>query len=167
MRISPFTIALGKLLSFVRPRSRFRKRTNPTHSSRNPDALSRGAQDPLIRNSLTAAWYFAMRAALETAWELAEQIACPLLVLQAGSDLIVDPHAPHAWLERVGSLDKTLRVLPDHYHELLNEIDWANTLADMLDWLELRVLESSRAAARVLECSPAAANGLFPLRETA
>ena len=177
MRISPFTIALGKLLSLVRPRSRFRKRTDPTHSSRNPDALSRGAADPLIRNSLTAAWFFAMRAALETAWELAEQIACPLLVLQAGSDLIVDPHAPHAWLERVGSLDKTLRVLPDHYHELLNELDWANTLADMLDWLELRVLESSRAAARVLECSPAAArvlecspaaaNGLFPLRETA
>ena len=66
-------------------------------------------------------------------------------MLQAGSDLIVDPHAPHAWLERVASIDKTLRVLPDHYHELLNEMDWANTLADMLDWLELRVMERNAA----------------------
>jgi lysophospholipase len=147
VRVSPFTVALARILSIVRPKSRFRKRINPAHSSRNPDALSRGAQDPLIRQSLTAAWYFAMRSALQTVWDLAEQIACPLLVLQAGSDLIVDPAAPLAWLERVASTDKTLRILPDHFHELLNEIDWANTLADMLDWFEPRVLGYSEATA--------------------
>jgi lysophospholipase len=157
VRISPITVALARILSVVRPKSRFRKRIDPAYSSRNPDALSRGAQDPLMRQSLTAAWYFAMRAALQAAWDLAERIACPLLVLQAGSDLIVDPHAPHAWLERVASIDKTLRVLPDHYHELLNELDWANTLADMLDWLELRVLEGSTAGG----------TAMLPLRETA
>jgi lysophospholipase len=147
VRVSPFTVALARILSIVRPKSRFRKRINPAHSSRNPEALFRGAQDPLIRQSLTAAWYFAMRSALQTVWDLAEQIACPLLVLQAGSDLIVDPAAPLAWLERVASTDKTLRILPDHFHELLNEIDWANTLADMLDWFEPRVLGYSEATA--------------------
>jgi alpha-beta hydrolase superfamily lysophospholipase len=157
VRVSPITVALARILSVVRPKSRFRKRIDPAYSSRNPEALSRGAQDPLMRQSLTAAWYFAMRAALQAAWDLAERIACPLLVLQAGSDLIVDPHAPHAWLQRVASIDKTLRVLPDHYHELLNELDWANTLADMLDWLELRVLEGSTAGGAAM----------LPLRETA
>jgi lysophospholipase len=146
VRVSPFTVALARILSVVRPLSRFRKRIDPAHSSRNPEALSRGAEDPLIRQSLTAAWYFAMRSALQTAWDLAEQIACPLLVLQAGSDLIVDPEAPLAWLERVASTDKTLRILPDHFHELLNEIDWANTLADLLDWFEPRVLGHGKAA---------------------
>jgi lysophospholipase len=155
--VSPITVALARILSIVRPKSRFRKRIDPAYSSRNPDALSRGAQDPLMRQSLTAAWYFAMRAALQAAWDLAGRIACPLLVLQAGSDLIVDPHAPHAWLERVASIDKTLRVLPDHYHELLNEIDWANTLADMLDWLELRVMERNAAGG----------SAALPLREIA
>lgn len=168
LRISPFTIALGRLLSVVRPKSRFRKRTDPAYSSRNPDALSRGAQDPLIRQTLTAAWYFAMRAALRSAWELAEQIACPLLVLQAGSDQIVDPHAPHAWLQRVASPDKTLRVLPDHYHELLNEIDWADTLADMLDWLDLRLVErEAMPRTGVIGNTTAVSNAAFPLRESA
>jgi lysophospholipase len=161
VKVNPVTVALARVLSLVRPKSRFRKKIDPAYSSRNPAALRRGAQDPLIRQSLTAAWYFAMRAALRTAWDLAGRIACPLLVLQAGCDRIVDPLAPHAWIERVASLDKTLRILPDHYHELLNEIDWANTLADLLDWLELRLRQQS-AGARALPAPTA-----IPLRETA
>lgn len=157
LHISPFLVAAAKLLTYVRPKSRFRKRTNPALSSRDPVAVLRRADDPMIRQSLTAAWFFAMRSALQTVWELAEHIACPLLVLQAGSDQIVDPQAPYKWIERVGSADKTLRVLPDHYHELLNEIDWPNTLADLLDWLELRVLKRSSITG----------NALFSLRETA
>jgi lysophospholipase len=158
--ISPLTVALARLLWLVRPRSRFRKRTRPEHNSRSELARARGAADPLIRQSVTAAWYFAMRSALRAAWEAAGTIACPVLVLQAGSDLIVDPHAPRAWLQRVASLDKTLRIFPDHYHELLNEIDWSNTLADMLDWLERRhARDESRGLPDVP--APSAAGILF------
>jgi alpha-beta hydrolase superfamily lysophospholipase len=139
VRISPFTVALARLVSLVRPRTTFRKRTKREDSTRNREALIRGDADPLIREWVTAAWYFAMRHALRTVWDLAEQVSCPTLVLQAGSDLIVDPEAPHGWLQRVGSSDKAIRIFPDHYHELLNEIDWSNTLADMLDWLEQRL----------------------------
>jgi lysophospholipase len=152
VRISPITVALARLVSLVRPRSRFRKRTKREDSTRNQEALSRGSADPLIRESVTAAWYFAMRHALRTAWDLAEQVSCPILVLQAGTDLIVDPAAPQGWLQRVGSADKAIRMFPDHYHELLNESDWSNTLADMLDWLEERLIA---AASTTLELAPA------------
>jgi lysophospholipase len=146
LRISPVTVALAKLVSIVRPRSRFRKRTRREDSTRNEAALNRDAADPLIGHSVTAAWYFAMRQALRTAWELAEQVTCPTLVMQAGADLIVDPSAPHGWLQKIASTDKTLRVFPDHYHELLNEIDWSNTLADLLDWLEQRLIVPTGAS---------------------
>jgi len=147
IQISPLTAVLGRLLSYVRPRSRFRKRTRREHATRNADFLAREAEanDPLIHQTVTAAWYFAMRAALRRAWENAERVACPVLILQAGCDLVVDPAAPNDWLRRVGSSDKTLRVLPEHYHELLNEIDWTNTLADMLDWLEHRIRRGQSA----------------------
>jgi lysophospholipase len=140
VRISPITVAVARLISLVRPRSRFRKRTKREDSTRNQEALIRGDADRLIRESVTAAWYFAMRQALRAVWDLAGQISCPILVMQAGADLIVDPAAPQGWLQRVGSADKSLRMFPDHYHELLNEIDWSNTLADMLDWLEQRLI---------------------------
>jgi lysophospholipase len=148
-RISPFTVALARLISLVRPRSRFRKRTKREDSTRNEEALTRGDADRLIRESVTAAWYFAMRHALRTVWDLAEQISCPILVMQAGADLIVDPAAPQGWLQRVGSADKSLRMFPDHYHELLNEIDWSNTLADLLDWLEQRLVAPGGSLLRV------------------
>ncbi len=139
--VSPVTVALARLLSLVRPRSRFRKRTRADQGTRNLEILSRDAADPLIRQSVTAAWYFAMRAALRSAWNLSEKIACPVLVLQAGTDFIVDPHAPHEWLQQVASTDKTLRVFPEHYHHLLSEIDWPFTLDGLLDWLEPRVVQ--------------------------
>jgi lysophospholipase len=162
VRISPITVAVARLISLVRPRSRFRKRTKREDSTRNQEALIRGDADRLIRESVTAAWYFAMRQALRTVWDLAEQISCPILVMQAGADLIVDPAAPQGWLQRVGSVDKSLRMFPDHYHELLNEIDWSNTLADMLDWLEQRLVVPrgsmlSMAAAPLQSALPAAA----------
>jgi len=143
IRISPMMVAMARLVSLVRPRSRFRKRTRREHATRNQEFLRRGDADPLIRESVTAAWFFAMRHALRTAWDLAERVTCPTLVLQAGCDLIVDPAAPEGWLQRVGSADKTIRMFPDHYHELLNELDWSNTLADMLDWLEQRLIVPS------------------------
>jgi lysophospholipase len=167
VRISPFTVALARLVSLVRPRSRFRKRTKREDSTRNQEALSRGEADPLIRESVTAAWYFAMRHALRSVWDVAGQISCPILVLQAGSDLIVDPEAPQGWLQRVASADKSLRIFPDHYHELLNELDWSNTLADMLDWLEQRLIVPSGPllplpGARVQPASLGSASPLSP-----
>jgi alpha-beta hydrolase superfamily lysophospholipase len=140
VQISPLTVAVAWLISLIRPHCRFRKRIRLEDSTRNQDAIVRAHADPLLRKSVTAAWYFAMRHALRTVWELAEQISCPVLVMQAGSDLIVDPAAPHGWLKRVGSADKAIRIFPDHYHELLNENDWSNTLADLLDWLEQRLI---------------------------
>jgi alpha-beta hydrolase superfamily lysophospholipase len=167
VRISPFTVALARLVSLVRPRSRFRKRTKREDSTRNQEALSRGEADPLIRESVTAAWYFAMRHAMRSVWDVAGQISCPILVLQAGSDLIVDPEAPQGWLQRVASADKSLRIFPDHYHELLNELDWSNTLADMLDWLEQRLIVPSGSllplpVARVQPASLGSASPLSP-----
>ncbi len=157
VRISPVTVALARLLSLVRPRSRFRKRTRREDSTRNQEALERGNADPLIRESVTAAWYFAMRHALHSAWDFAEQISCPTLVMQAGADLIVDPTAPNGWLQRVASSDKTIRMFPDHYHELLNEIDWSNTVADLLDWLEQRLIVPTGGGALSPRVQPAPA----------
>jgi lysophospholipase len=140
LSLSPLTIALGRILSVVRPQSRFYKRIAPENTTRNPEVLARRAQDPLIHPSVTAAWYFAMRAGLRAAWEAADRLFCPVLVMQAGADLVVDPAAAEPWLAKVASSDKTLRVFPEHYHELLNETDWAHTLGDMLRWFDRYVV---------------------------
>lgn len=130
------TVALGRVLSVIAPRTRFRSRIDPESITRSTDVLARRADDPLIHRSLTARWFFAMRAALNAAWRDAHRVTVPLLVVQAGADRIVSPHATRGWFEQTASADKTYRCLPDHYHEVLNEPDWPETLADIADWLE-------------------------------
>jgi len=153
VQISRFTIALGKAAALVYPQTRFRSRVDQDHTTRNADVLAKRAVDPYIHRSVTAGWYFAMEAALKRAWAQTASIRCPLLLLQAGEDRIVDPDVPRPWLDQVASSDKTFRLYPEHYHELLNEPDWPETIDLILNWLEERV---AAVAPRIREEEPRA-----------
>ncbi|HUG91471.1 MAG TPA: lysophospholipase [Planctomycetaceae bacterium] len=139
VRVPAGLFVLGRVLSFVAPRTRFQTRVDPSLTTRSLDVLARRLADPLIHRSVTAGWFFAMRRALRNAWREAPGLRVPLLVLQAGQDRIVDPDAAREWLASAGSADKTFRCLPEHYHELLNEPDWPETATLVADWLDGRV----------------------------
>ena len=141
------TVALGRVLSLIAPRARFRSRVDPAHITRCPHALARRAGDPLVHRSVTARWFFAMRAALRAAWGEAPRLALPLLLVQAGDDRIVDAAASEEWLRATASPDRVLRVLPRHYHEVLNEPDWQETADAIAAWLEQRLDRAAVARA--------------------
>jgi len=133
------TLALGRVLSIVAPRTRFRSRVDPSTTTRCPDALNRRLNDGLMHGSVTARWFYAMRSGLHLAWKAAHKITSPILILQAGLDEIVDPKAPELWLKRVPSSDAFFQCFPDHFHELLNEPDWPETAALISNWLQQRI----------------------------
>ncbi len=133
------TLALGRMLSILAPRVRFRSRVDPRLTTRCPIALERRLNDALIYRTVTARWFFAMQAGVQAAWKSAPAVQAPILILQAGADEIVDPQAPELWLKRVGSRDSAFRSFPDHLHELLNEPDWPATAGQIAGWLEDRV----------------------------
>lgn len=142
--ISPFTIALGKAASLVYPQARFKSRVDQSFTTRNEEVLQRRAVDPYNRRSVTAGWYFAMESAMKSVWSEATRILCPLLLMQAGDDHIVDPKASRPWFDTIASIDKSFHLFPEHYHELLNEPDWQQTAGSMMDWLDLRVGPQTR-----------------------
>lgn len=139
VEVDSWTLLLGKLMSKVLPTTRFRSRVPAEHTTSNPEVLARREQDPLIHRSVTARWFYQMQDALSDAWRDAPAVRLPLLVMQAGNDMIVDPLAPGVWMQTIDSDDKHLEVLDGHAHELLNETDWALTLDRVLDWLEARI----------------------------
>jgi lysophospholipase len=126
------------MLSVVAPRARFQSRVDPRKITSCPLALERRLNDALMHRTVTARWFFAMRAGLQSAWKAAGQINTPILILQAGADEIVVPKAPELWLSQVASPDATLHSFPGHLHELLNEPDWANTAGLISQWLSQR-----------------------------
>lgn len=139
VRVPNLTIGMGRMVSVVAPRTRFRSRVRSSDTTCNPVAIERRAKDPYQYNSVTAGWYFAMKSALQSAWDDAPKLRLPLLVMQAGEDRIVDPQAPEMWLAKTASTDKTFRCLPNSLHELFNEPEWEETTRWVVRWLDRRV----------------------------
>ena len=139
VKIDPFTWALGRLTSIVRPTTRFESKVPIEHTTRNTMILENRNNDPLIHRSVTAAWFFEMQRALRGAWTDAKNIKVPVLAMQAAADLIVKPEAVEPWLRQVGNRDRTFHWLAEHYHELLNETDWRRTLSTIFHWLNARM----------------------------
>lgn len=138
VRVQLFKRAIGKVCHLVAPATRFQTVVKTNEITRNPIARSLRARDPLMQRSVTAGWYYSIRRALLESLREAEQFTLPLLLLQGDADQIVDPHWPAQWVQRVGSTDCTLRMLPGIYHEVVNEPGWEQVAAEMLDWLESR-----------------------------
>jgi alpha-beta hydrolase superfamily lysophospholipase len=139
VRVDRMTMAVGKLLSHVLPRTRFRSKVDPSATTRSLEAIQRREIDPHNHRSVTARWFFEMRKALRNAWNETDRIQVPLLVIQGDQDRIVDPSVVEPWLDKVPVADKTLIRLPDHFHELHNEPDWQDTLQTIVAWLDARV----------------------------
>lgn len=148
VRVPRLTVAMGKVLSHVAPRTRFRSRVDPRDTTRNEEAVLRRLEDPLVQRSVTAGWYFATQRALAEAWRDAPSLNLPLLLLQAGEDRIVCPQAPAEWLTRVSSGDATCRMLPGSLHELLNEPEWQETVDSIAGWMKTRVNHPHYSASR-------------------
>lgn len=130
--------AAGEVLVRVSPRVRFRTHINPRNMTRDPAFLERRLADPLLLRSVTVRWFFAMQRCMQQVHRDAARLSCPMLAIQGSADRTVDPTALPGFLERTNSNDREVRVFPDHVHELLQESDWEQTAALILDWLAQR-----------------------------
>ncbi len=138
-RVPRFHRAVGRVCSVLAPCTRFRTTVQPHQITRNEVALRQRAQDPLMRRSVTARWFFRVQAAAVSAHRDAERIGIPVMLLQGDADEVVDPGAAESWIQCVGSADRTLRMLPDHLHELIHEPEWETTMDEILEWLDERL----------------------------
>lgn len=109
-----------------------------------PVTLYAGAQtDPALqhdprmyRGSLPLLLCASGARLMRTAWTRYPSWTTPVLVLHGGDDR---PEVSRAFYERIASADKTLRVVPDGLHELLNDTAAADTLALLLGWIDERI----------------------------
>jgi lysophospholipase len=127
---------LGRALCLIAPRARFRTGIKIEYLTRDPAFQAKRRSDPLIQNSITARWFFAMEQALRDVHRDAPRITCPVLAIQGLADQTVDPAALRAWWSRLGSTHKELIELPEHVHEILNEPDWKTSTDRIADWME-------------------------------
>ena len=63
----------------------------------------------------------------------------PCLILHGGDDQIVDKASAHYLYENISSEDKAIKIYDPFFHEILNEAEKDQVLADIHEWIEKRI----------------------------
>jgi alpha-beta hydrolase superfamily lysophospholipase len=103
--------------------------------ARDPAVLAGYQNDPL-RHALGTA-RFATEFLTTVAWiqQHAAELKVPLLLLQGGADRVSLPTGSQKFFADVTLADKTWKDYPDSYHEIFDDLDYQEVLADVSEWL--------------------------------
>jgi alpha-beta hydrolase superfamily lysophospholipase len=134
-----FVLAIIKGLSRIAPKLPILKLKNEDFS-RDPEAVRALNADPLIAGEVQPAMTV---AALVRADERLKRefprITLPVFIMHGTADKATLPSGSQFFFDTAGSKDKTLKMYEGHAHDLLNDIDKEQVMADMLAWIDARI----------------------------
>lgn len=134
-KLSPLLQALAPILGFLFPKLQTEK-LDKTYITRDPKELEKYMSDPLIYLGGTRARTGAemLKAVKEVRLGFGK-IDLPLLALHGGSDKLTLPGGTKKLHADATSADKTLKIYPELYHELLNEPEKEMVMSDIANWI--------------------------------
>ena len=135
---SPILARIVLLLGRFLPRLRLRK-LDAAAVSRDPAVVAAYESDPLVDRGKM---YVGLAAAIMRAQRVIDRavarIRLPLLVMHGTEDQLASPQGSRSLHERASSPDKTLHLYAGLAHEIFNEPEQQEVLADLLAWLDAR-----------------------------
>jgi alpha-beta hydrolase superfamily lysophospholipase len=104
--------------------------------SRDPAVVSAGLADPLVyQPGAPARTGQELLGAIGRIQEHLGEITVPLLAMHGAADKVTPPAGSKALVEQARSTDKTLKLYPGLYHDLLHEPEKEKVTADLVKWL--------------------------------
>jgi acylglycerol lipase len=108
--------------------------------SRDPAVVEAYRNDPLVFHGPPPTGRdSAMTQMREKLPELARAIHLPILIMAGAASPLGDGPRSEALFDAVGSPDKTLKLYPELLHEIFNEPEWPDVMAELESWLERHV----------------------------
>ncbi len=130
---------LLRLLAWLTPRLGMLK-LDAQGVSRDPEVVRKYEEDPLVfHGKLSVRMVRELFAGMKTIHAEAPNITLPLLLLHGGADVLTAPEGSRFLYKHVGSRDKSLTIYPGLYHEIFNEPERQEVMAQTLDWCEARL----------------------------
>jgi alpha-beta hydrolase superfamily lysophospholipase len=110
-----------------------------TKVSSDPAVQRAYAADPFVPRKVPARLGNTVLTLTERCQSVLEDVELPLLVMHGTSDELTDPQGSQQLYDRSRSRDKTLRLYDGWYHELFNEPQQDEVLAEVVDWITARL----------------------------
>lgn len=145
-----FALAVLKGLSHLAPHAHVLHLKNEDFS-RDTQVVAAMNADPLIAHETQPTKTVAQLVlADERLKREFNRITLPVLILHGTADKAAKPTGSQLFFDNVGSTDKTLRFYDGHVHDLLNDIDKQEVMADITAWTEARLTTSVSAASKTV-----------------
>jgi alpha-beta hydrolase superfamily lysophospholipase len=130
----PLLRALGRVAPRLRPAG-----IDVTKISKDPAVVAGYQADPLVHHgNPTLALGLAIVGRFAVLPERARALTIPLLLQHGSADVLTAPAGTRLLAATAGSADKTVRWYDGLWHEIYNEPERAQPLADLREWLAAR-----------------------------
>ena len=132
-------IAVGNLVSKLAPKLKVLK-LDIDGISRIPEEVKKYREDPLVyQENVPARTGAEVLGLMKFVQENAAQFSSPILLIHGDADRLTNYKGSQLLYEKASSQDKTLKIFPGGYHELLNDLDKDEATAIILNWILERV----------------------------
>lgn len=138
--VVPWKMAIGRLLSRILPRFSLDSGIDLEAGSRDPQVVAAYAQDTLRHSRGTARLATELLQAINRINTQAQTLSIPILILHGGADYVTFAESSRVFFDRLTLADKELKEYPDSYHELQNDINYLEVLADLENWLNRHLM---------------------------
>jgi acylglycerol lipase len=113
---------------------------DPALVSRDPQVVAAYESDPLVHHGkLPSRTLAELASAIDQFPDAVPAITVPTLILYGTGDRLCPPSGSKMLGERLGAEDKSVKAYEGLYHEILNEPERDEVLADIRGWLAARV----------------------------
>lgn len=141
--IPTIQLYLAKIVDRIWPTFSQSNGIKPENVTRSTEVISRDLQDSFILHKVTARWFMELQRSMAAARNDTQPFPVPTLILQAGSDRLVSASTVQKFAEQLHAPVKEFRLYPDCFHELFNEPEREQILADMFQWLKNSIPSTS------------------------
>ncbi|CAG9622444.1 alpha/beta hydrolase [Sutcliffiella rhizosphaerae] len=113
---------LSKGLNFILPKAKFNTGLTVDMATRNEEVRKSASGDELYITKVSVRWYREVVQSMNIAFTGIEKFPeVPVLMMQAGDDLIVDKFASETWFNSLSVKEKSYKEWEGLYHEIFNE----------------------------------------------
>jgi alpha-beta hydrolase superfamily lysophospholipase len=131
----PMLIRVAKLLSAVKPNYAMSLGLDLAGLSTKPEVAIQYASDPLVETKVTARWGVSILKAIERLRGDVVNLKTPIFVTHGSLDPINLPAGSQELFAAVSAKDKTLKLFPNSRHEVHNDVDAAEFVNDLCNWV--------------------------------
>lgn len=108
--------------------------------SRIPEEVEKYNTDPLIyHENIPTRTGYELYQMMQFIQSQAENFDLPFLLIHGDADRLTNPKGSELLAQKAKSTDKTFKIFPGAYHELINDLDREEVMKDIVGWVEKRI----------------------------